>query len=79
MHYINLEHTIYDILSQYPTFKMVLVEAGFTQVQDPLMLNTVGKIVTLKQGLKIKNVPLEAIEKVANKHHFTILNDKIEK
>ena len=72
MIYIDLQQTVYDIIKTYPEFKLVLLEAGFTKLTDAVMLNTMGKIMTLEKGMMIRGVNITDLESVANKFQFTL-------
>lgn len=51
---------------------------GFADITNPIMLNTVGKIMTIKKGAKMKGISLEKIESVFRENNF-ILEDKDER
>lgn len=72
MIYIDTQQTVYDIIKTYPEFKLVLIEAGFTKLTDPSMLNTMGKIMTLEKGMMIRGVNTTDLESVANRFQFTL-------
>jgi hypothetical protein len=72
MIYIDIQGTVYDIIKTYPEFKLVLIEAGFTKLTDPSMLNTLGKIMTLEKGMMMRGVNITDLESIANRFHFTL-------
>ncbi len=41
-------------MSRYPEIKDILVESGFNDVVKPMMLQTAGKIMTLRKGSNFK-------------------------
>ena len=72
MIYIDIQQTVYDIIKTYPEFKLVLIEAGFTKLTDPRMLNTMGKIMTLEKGMMIRGVNITDLESASNRFQFTL-------
>lgn len=69
---ISLSDTVYNCVSNYPQFKDVLIEAGFKKISNPSMLNTVGRVVTIEKGLKMRNISLSHLQEVAKNHGFNI-------
>ncbi len=49
---INGDQTVYELIQQHPALKEVLVELGFTPLNNERMLNTVGRVMTLNKGAK---------------------------
>ncbi len=54
--------TLYHMVNQYPELVDILVQIGFKDVKQPALLNTVGKIMTLKKGAKLKGIPYQKIK-----------------
>lgn len=51
---IDLEATVFTLVQQYPELKEILLNLGFSEIVNPIMFNTMGKIMTLKKGSKVK-------------------------
>lgn len=47
---INLNETVYQLIQQYPELKAILVQLGFTPLQNDGLLNTVGRMMPLNKG-----------------------------
>lgn len=47
---INVNQTVYQLIQQYPELKSILIQLGFTPLQDDRMLQTVGRMMPLKKG-----------------------------
>lgn len=71
---IDLNETVADILKTHPSFKLVLLEAGFNKLTNPVMLETVGKVTKLKHGMAMRKVPLETLQTIASKHGFILVS-----
>lgn len=59
---IDLSQPVAKTLQQHPEIKDLLIELGFKPLSNPAMLNTVGKVTSLKAGSKLANVPLDTIK-----------------
>jgi DUF438 domain-containing protein len=55
---IDLNKTVYELTKAYPELIDIMVELGFTEVVKPAMLHSVGKIMTLPKGAKMKNISM---------------------
>ncbi|MCF7926136.1 MAG: DUF1858 domain-containing protein [Candidatus Izimaplasma sp.] len=66
---------IYTLINTYPTLKQVLFDLGFKDITKPRMMQTVGRIMTLKKASTAKDVPLKIIEKALNAADFNLLHD----
>lgn len=49
---IDGNKTVYVLIQENPELKDVLVNLGFTPLNDPKMLNTVGRMMSLNNGAK---------------------------
>ena len=49
---IDGNKTVYTLIEENPELKSVLVELGFTPLNNEAMLNTVGRMMTLNNGAK---------------------------
>lgn len=47
---ININETVYHLIQQHPELKDILVQLGFTPLQNDKMLQTVGRMMPLKKG-----------------------------
>ena len=61
MNTIYLEDSVYTTLQHHKELKDLLIELGFTPLSQPQMVQTVGRITSLKKGSKIAKIPLDTI------------------
>ena len=61
MNTIYLEDSVYTTLQHHPEVKELLIELGFTPLSQPQMVQTVGRITSLKKGSKIAIITLYTI------------------
>ena len=53
MNTIYLDDSVYTTLQNHPEVKDLLIELGFTPLSQPQMVQTVGRITSLKKVLKL--------------------------
>ena len=63
---IKINEKIYTIVSEFPEVRDVLVSLGMTPIAEDRNLNTVGRVVSLKQALKQVSVDDQRAQEVFN-------------
>ena len=58
---IDVSIPVAKVVDQHPEVLDLLVELGFTPLKNPLMRNTVGRKVSLKQGASMNHIDLQHI------------------
>jgi uncharacterized protein len=58
---ISPEDTIYTICNAYPQVIDLLHDFGFTQIKQPMMIQTVGRYMTLKKGCEMRGFDYEEL------------------
>ena len=53
---LDLSKPIYELVTQYPELKDIMVELGFKEIANPAMLNSVGRLTTIPKGAKIHKI-----------------------
>ncbi|MEQ9764074.1 DUF1858 domain-containing protein [Streptococcus sp. ZJ151] len=69
---IDLKKPVADIIKDHPELQEILVELGFKPLANPAMLNTVGKVTSLKSGAKLAHIPIEKIKETLLMHGYDI-------
>ncbi|MEI0567411.1 DUF438 domain-containing protein [Brachyspira pulli] len=69
---INISDSIYDLCTKYPKIKEALFDLGFDKIKNPIMFNTVSKIMTLEKAAKIKNIDNDELRKKLNEYGFEL-------
>ncbi|ADU28619.1 DUF1858 domain-containing protein [Evansella cellulosilytica] len=69
---INLNKSVYDLVTQFPEIKEIMVSIGFDNITKPGMLQTAGRVMTLPKGCRMKEIPLEKVIEEFEKHGFTV-------
>lgn len=74
---INLDEPVASLIEKFPNLKNILKDLGFTEITNPLALSTVGKIVSIKKGAKIKNIDLDLIKEKLKEEGFNLVDEEI--
>jgi uncharacterized protein len=75
MIWIDVNQSVYDIIRTHPAFKTVLLEAGFTQLSEPGILETVGRFMTLQKGILLRGINQDELERIAQSNGFSLVRD----
>lgn len=74
---INLDEPVASLIEKFPNLKDILKDLGFTEITNPLALSTVGKMVSIKKGAKIKNIDLDLIKEKLREEGFNLVDEEI--
>ena len=55
---LDLNKTVYELTQEYPELIDIMTELGFSEITRKAILHSVGKITTIPQGAKMKNIPM---------------------
>lgn len=58
---LDLNKTVYELTQEYPELIDIMAELGFTEITKKAMLHSVGKMMTIPRGAKMKNIPMTNI------------------
>lgn len=58
---LDLNKTVYELTKEYPELIDIMAELGFTEITKKAMLHSVGKMMTIPRGAKMKNIPMTNI------------------
>lgn len=75
---IDLNKTVYELTKDYPELIDIMAALGFKEVTKKAMLNSMGKIMTLPKGLKIKNIPMDKIISALKENGFEVVGTPVE-
>ncbi|MBT9177204.1 MAG: hypothetical protein DDT20_01535 [Firmicutes bacterium] len=74
MKQVSTKESIYKITSDHPELVAIMAELGFRDITLPGMLQTVGRVMTLEKGSKVKGVPMSRIKEVLSERGFELVN-----
>lgn len=66
---VTKDTKVFDVVDQYPDTLQVFLDFGFSQMANPVMRNTMGRVATIDMATKMHNVDIDKFLKA--------LNDKI--
>ena len=55
---LDLTKSVYELTQEYPELIDIMAGLGFTEMTKKPMLHSVGKIMTIPKGAKMKNIPM---------------------
>ena len=72
---LDLSKSVYDLVTEYPEVVDIMKELGFSEITNKVMLNFVGKIMTIPKGAKMKGVSMVDIVGAFMKAGFTLTGE----
>lgn len=69
---LDLNHSVYELVMQYPELTEIMNELGFSEITKSAMLYSVGKITTIPKGAKRKGIPMTEVIAALMRHGFEI-------
>lgn len=73
---IDFSKSLYELVSQYPEMKEIMLGIGFNEMTKPGMLQTAGRYMTIPKGAKMKKIPLETIIQAFEEAGFQIVGER---
>lgn len=55
---LNLNNAVFELTEQYPELIDIMAKLGFTEITKQSVLHSVGKIMTIPKGAKMKNISM---------------------
>lgn len=75
MQAIDLNQPVYEIIKQHPELKQLLIDLGLTPLGNPAMLNTAGRITSLKKGAHLIGLPIEEIIRTLEWNGYEVIKE----
>ena len=69
---IGSDETVFELVKKYPVIKDIMVEAGFGNITMPEMLQSAGRVMTIKKGALMKGIDIEELKVLFERHGFLI-------
>lgn len=69
---LDLDKSVASLVKEYPEVADIMVELGFTEIKNPAMLASVGRIMNLKKGSQMKKISMEEIVRAFREKGFEI-------
>ena len=69
---LDLDKSVASLVKEYPEVIDIMSDLGFTEIKNPAMLASVGRIMNLKKGSQMKKIPMEEIVRAFREKGFEI-------
>ena len=71
---LDLDKSVASLVKEYPEVADIMADLGFTEIKNPAMLVSVGRIMNLKKGSQMKKIPMEEIVRAFREKGFEIMD-----
>lgn len=75
MKQININDSLYNVIKNNPEVKGIMSQLGFEQVNNDTILNSVGKMVSIKKGLAMHHKDLNEVKEAFKKHGILLVEE----
>ena len=72
---LDLNKTVAELVEEFPEFQQAMAEIGFKEITNPMVLNVMGRVMTVPKGVAIKGMKLEDVVRELEARGFTIKQD----
>lgn len=72
---ISLTTPVHDLVVAHPDIVPIMVQMGLDGVTQPGLLNTVGRLMTLEKGARMKHIPLAQLIETLTQAGFEVEAD----
>ena len=72
---IDLTKTVFELTREYPDLIEIMAGLGFTEIRKEPVLHSVGKLMTLPKGAKMKKIPWKTLAKALEEEGFILEGD----
>lgn len=72
---LDLSKTVYELTKEYPELIGIMAELGFTEISKKTMLHSVGKIMTIPKGAKMKNISMMDVVTTLMSNGFELIGE----
>lgn len=72
---LDFSKSVYELTQEYPEVVEVMASLGFTDITKKAMLMSVGRVMTIPKGAKMKGIAMEKIVKAFEERGFSLTPD----
>lgn len=69
---VDLSSPVHDLTERYPEIIGIMAGLGFAEIANPAMRATVGRMMTIPKGCRMKGVELGRVVSALREHGFTV-------
>lgn len=70
---LDLRKSVFELCQADKGIMEILAEAGFAEIAKPGMLNTVGRVMTIPKGARMRGIKLEDVIKTFEDHGYSVI------
>jgi len=71
---VDLSLTVNQLCTANPGLIATLASIGFIEIVKPMMLATVGRVMTIPKGSAMRNLDLEVVKEQLRQHGYTVVD-----
>ncbi len=72
---LDLNKPVYDLVQEYPELVEIMLELGFTEISKKPILHSLGRVMTIPKGAKMKNIPMMEVISSLLAHGFELAGE----
>lgn len=72
---IDFRKSVHELTKAYPEIIGILASLGFTEIRNKAVRNSIGKLMTIPKGARMKQIPLETVVKALRAGGFDVVCD----
>lgn len=69
---IDLRKTVSELAASHPELVDIMASLGFSEIRNKLMLNTVGRVMTIPKGARMKGIDLDKVVAELERNGFRV-------
>ena len=75
---LDLNKTVFELTQEYPELVDIMAGLGFTEITKKAMLHSVGKMMTIPKGAKMKKISMTDVMTALMSHGFEPVGDMLD-
>ena len=72
---LDLNRSVHDLVKEYPELQQIMYDLGFTEINKKAMLNSIGKIMTIPKGAKMKGISMLDVVSALTSNGFQLVGE----
>ncbi|MBR3018352.1 MAG: DUF438 domain-containing protein [Clostridia bacterium] len=72
---LDLNRSVFELAQEYPELIEIMANLGFSEITKKPVLHSVGKIMTISKGAKMKGIPMGKILDAFHAHDFEVIGE----
>lgn len=74
---IDLQKSVHELTKAHPEIIEIMASLGFTEIRNKAVRNSVGKLMTIPKGARMKKISLETIVRALRDNGFKVVGDNM--